>query len=125
MTDLLHIPSARLVVWYKGEEALMLNKALLDQQLCWENLERLKDLHVRRLEIEDAMEDRSYVTTNIWTEIQFQLQDAWKFPRDSRYHRFWDIPSCTCPKLDNDDRYPSDLYIIDMSCRLHGNGEKE
>lgn len=114
--------SAELVVWYKGKEVLLLNKKLLDQQNCWENLQLIKDLHLKRLELEELMSavGNPHVLVPQWEEIQFQLQDAWKFERDSRFHRFWTIPTCECPKMDNEDSYPTILYAMTTKCPIHG-----
>jgi hypothetical protein len=51
---------------------------------------------------------------------EFELQKLWGFPEDSKFHRFWHTPKCTCPKLDNDDNYPSGYYSINLQCKLHG-----
>jgi len=126
--DPLHVPSAKLVVWHKGKEKSLIDKALLDKQNCWQNLELIKELCSNRLHIEDQMAeidsflDLPDAIKNLndqWTEIQFKLQEAWGFERNSKMHRFWDIPACECPKLDNDDAYPSGYYVIDENCKLH------
>jgi len=57
---------------------------------------------------------------NVITNIEFELQDLWGFSRDIRYHKFWELPQCQCPKLDNEDRYPFGHYFINESCPLHG-----
>jgi len=127
--DPLHIPSAQLVVMHNGKEALVLNKALMDQQNCWGNLEHIKWLHAVRLRLEDkiveiAVTDLPTEEFNIllgqWEALQFELQKAWGFPRNAKFHRFWDMKGCTCPKMDNNDRYPSGIYITAGDCPIHG-----
>lgn len=54
------------------------------------------------------------------TELEFGLQKLWGFPLDYDWHRFWEIPGCACPKMDNEDRYPYGNYIINQKCRIHG-----
>lgn len=126
--DPLHIPSAELVVWHEGKEHMMLNKSLMDQQNCWTNLKLLKELHSKRLHVEDEMAeidpfldlpDAIKSLCNQWTDIQYQLQKAWGFSKNSKMHRFWDIPACKCPKMDNDDAYPSGYYVTVEDCKLH------
>lgn len=46
-----------------------------------------------------------------WAENQYALQRAWGFPEDPNYHRAWWIKGCTCPKMDNDDNYPTGYSI--------------
>ena len=121
--DPLHIPSADLVVWHKGKEHMMLNKALMDQQNCWENLETLKSLHKKRLKIEDKLADKRRknfkALLNEWTLNQYALQKAWGFPENAKYHRFWDIPACACPTMDNSDSWPHGFYVKSGGCRIH------
>lgn len=121
--DPLHIPYQDLVVNYNGKEVLMLNKALLDQQNAWDNLEEIKETHWLKLvicemvqETEDASELKSLAQD--LTEIEFYLQELWGFPKDIKFHRFWEYPKCECPKFDNLDAYPYASYIS-SNCRLH------
>lgn len=127
MSKDLHVPSAKLVVMYKGKEVMMLNKALLDQQNCWDNLNELKDLHSQRLALEDRLAEGKGDAKLLsrWTLIQFALQKAWGFPEDAKFHRFWDMKGCECPKLDNSDRYPHGFYSMNMGCPIHGTSYKE
>jgi hypothetical protein len=53
-------------------------------------------------------------------DIEYRLQDLWGFTRDSAYFKRWYRPRCTCPKMDNNDRYPTEHYITTMDCPLHG-----
>jgi len=126
--DPLHIPYAELVVWHNGKENMMLNKSLLDQLNRWTSLDLLKELHSKRLHIEDEMEeinseglpkDKIKNLHDQWTENQYKLQKAWGFQEDGKKHRFWDIPACKCPKMDNDERYPTGYYVISEGCKLH------
>ena len=94
-----------LTVKYKDQE-IKLNEKLLDRQDCWDNLDELKATHLSRLIVEHAMglTDDAQDIKNLnktWTELQFKLQELWGFPKNQDYHRFWDIPACTCPKMDN------------------------
>lgn len=56
-------------------------------------------------------------------QIEYLLQDAWGFPRDKKYHKFWWAINCTCPVSDNMDRYPTGNYIVNSDCPLHGEGK--
>lgn len=121
--DPLHIPSARLVVWHKGKETILINKRLLDMQNCWENLETIKELHSEKLHIYDEMNETDdpgllLLFDALLTNIEFELQALWKFTQDINFHRFWERPKCTCPKLDNIDNYPY-RQIISGDCPLH------
>ncbi len=128
MKKRLNILYKELVVEYKGKEVLILNKALLDQQKCWENLEHLKAVHKERLKLEDKMKRVKRIKTlrkydEKYTELEFELQELWGFPRNANYHRFWNRPQCECPKLDNEDAYLSGYYVVNGHCKLHGHSK--
>lgn len=55
-----------------------------------------------------------------WTANEFELQKLWGFPEDQQYHKFWKMQGCTCPKMDNEDAYPTGFYVNNGSCPLHG-----
>lgn len=122
--DPLHVPYQDLCVMYDGKEMMMLNKALLDRQNAWGNLEEIKEVHWLKIciyHLLDAETDielmRSYAKD--LEQIEFKLQELWGFEANARYHRFWEYPKCSCPEMDNRDSYPHRSYITD-ACVLHG-----
>lgn len=123
--DSLHINEDKLVVYYNGKPALKLNKELLDQQNCWANLEEIKKLHQEKLKLFETMKNtndnkllKNY--DSVLTELEYKLQELWKFSKNSNYHKFWERPKCKCPKIDNYDAYPTGYYVVNESCPLHG-----
>lgn len=122
--DPVHIPTGSLVVFYEGQPKIMLNKALLDQQNCWENLEAIKEVHWLKLMFNEliretnSLKELKELVKDI-TECEFELQRLWGFPEDIKFHKFWLTSGCTCPKLDNEDIYPSTNYWISGNCLLH------
>lgn len=114
-----------LTVKYKDSE-ISLNPKLLDEQDCWENVEVLLETHLEKLKIFEKMEEsedpeKLQAFDREITKLERKLQDLWGFRVNNNYHKFWDRPKCKCPKMDNDDRYPSSSYIIAGNCPLHGN----
>jgi len=112
-----------------GRIITRINPLLLDTQNCWDRLEDIKELHkvkyMLMVEMKAAYDAglRKDVLTSYAeriTEIEFKLQDAWGFPRNNYYHRFWDLPGCKCPKMDNDDRWPTGMYVYSGDCPIHG-----
>jgi len=72
-------------------EKLFLNQALLkSQNISREGEAKLLELHNFRLEIENAMDgadqENLEALRKAWTGVQFLLQDAWGFERDSHFH---------------------------------------
>jgi len=123
--DPLHIPSARYTVVHKGKEVLTLNKALLDRQLAWHNLDKILALHSEKLHLYDMMletEDNDFLMLcdEYCTLIEFELQEAWGFTQDKNFHMFWQRPRCLCPKLDNNENWGTKYSIIVHDCPLHG-----
>ena len=58
---------------------------------------------------------------NKWyTANEFYLQSLWGFPLDANYHMFWNLPGCTCPKIDNYDSWGTVYHIVASDCPLHG-----
>lgn len=107
----------------------MLNdKLAVKQGLDETTREVINKLHLLREFIED------YKTTNPkkikflykeWYENELLLQKLWKFKVDENYIRFWEFPYCTCPKMDNEDRYPTGHYIVHGDCPVHGEEAKK
>ena len=46
---------AKTIVEYKGKKVSVVPESLLTQQDCWENLDQIKDLHIKRLELYDRI----------------------------------------------------------------------
>lgn len=114
-----------LEVVYNGMPIYKLNKHLLERQNCVENLQKIKDAHISKLTVYSKIEKTSdkqelKKLANLITEIEFNLQELWKFPKDKNFHKFWETPKCLCPKMDNMDSYPHGYYIISSDCPLHG-----
>jgi len=122
--DALHIPNDQLVVTYNGKERYILSKRLIDQQNCWSNLEEIKEAHWLKLMIYEMIEEETdpkmlKSLAQDLTEIEYYLQELWKFDRDSNFHMFWEYPKCQCPSMDNRDMYPY-RQVINLGCPLHG-----
>lgn len=112
-----------LVIVYKGK-LTVLNQNLLNKQLCWPNLEEIREAHWLKLMIYEMIEESDneaeiHSLGLDLTEIEYELQRLLKFKKDSAFHRFWEYPKCSCPKLDNMYNYPY-RAIFNLSCLLHG-----
>lgn len=125
--DPLHVGWDQLTVKdLEGKERFILNKRLLDAQLCWGNLEAIKAAHTLKLLFYTMIEEETNpamlkeLSQDI-TECEFELQKLWHFTEDAKFHRFWETPKCVCPRMDNEDAYPTGYYVTNLSCPLHGN----
>lgn len=113
-------------VYHNGEYVTTINKNLIEKlKITSSNLKLIKSLHEVKYVLHKNIlntDDSDIIKKNVeqLTDIEFQLQKAWGFKENKNYHRFWETPKCTCPKMDNDDSYPSGYYVIDSICPLHG-----
>ncbi len=114
-----------------GNVICYLNARLLDQQGIHKDkagkvkFERLKELHRSRHYVELTMKNTTAPGIlkhlgYVWTMIQYALQQEWGFREDPKFHEFWNLPKCTCPKLDNEDRHPAGKPIFNIDCPIHG-----
>ena len=109
---------------------VLLNPQLLEaQQVPKHRQNRLIILHDHRIDLtfEMATANKQDIKdivllrqiANRITKIDFLLQRLWGFTQDIRYHRWFELPCCSCPK---DVEY-GEPYIdpeIDDNCVLHG-----
>lgn len=95
------------------------------QNISDETLKKIVDLHVQRILLEESFVSPTNTMTGEeyheqWTKNQCDLQNLWGFGVDYNYHMFWRMSGCDCPKLDNQDNYPSGPYYFNSSCKVHG-----
>ena len=114
-----------LTVYYNDKPVTMINPHLLNKQnRTMSDLIKIKELHVRRIDIENQLQtcriEDKRVLLECWTDVQYQLQKQWGFPEDAKFHRFWDMLGCGCPKMDNSERCGTGYAVINKSCPIHG-----
>lgn len=108
------------------------NPKLADKQNVSElNRKVIDKLHILRYFIEQNVKELVLVKDELkqelvlanyeeWFENEKLLQELWNFPEDENYIKFWTFPACSCPKMDNDDAYPTGFYIHSQGCLIHG-----
>jgi hypothetical protein len=109
------------------KRTIVLNSNLIVRQRIDDlTVDRIKKLHTIKncfldlMHLENDSKKLKDLTSKI-TQIEFQLQKLWNFPQDEYYHRFWELPKCECPKMDNIECYGTGHRYINPQCRLHGN----
>lgn len=116
----------KFAVVYKGDVKFYLNFRLAEKQkVSDENIEKLKEVHVRKLEVFDKMketEDKNLLKELAITveNIEFELQKLWGFEEDKNMHEWYMVPKCACPKIDNHDNRGTEFKIINLDCPVHG-----
>ena len=111
-----------------GNVLYYLNQHLVRQMGITEaGLEEFKCLHQKRVALLRQMEETPaeytvmlHAFAEALTQIEYETQDAWGFARDKNFHRFWEVPRCCCPRMDNEDAYPTGYYVVNKSCPVHG-----
>lgn len=93
------------------------------------DLPALKNCLLEKLKIYSEIEktNKKDLTSfdNRLTNVEFNLQILYGVDEDINFHRFWETPKCTCPKIDNTLKYPFGDYEIDANCPIHKNRKVE
>jgi hypothetical protein len=127
--DMTYDENKKYEVWYEGDRIHWINPQMAKRQkLSDEGLENLKAMHCERLKLYARIsffigaEETDYIPSLMkeYTALEYKMQECWGFPKDAGYHRFWDIPACTCPRMDNEDRLGTKYSIFSQECPLHG-----
>ena len=123
------LDTADYAVNFKGVPQYYLSKSIaLRNNITLEQLEKLKQLHVRKLELFEQMAqetDRVILRKMAaeFEQIEFKMQENWNFPQDRNMHEWYTAPQCTCPKMDNRDNRGTKYRTINLSCPVHGGEE--
>lgn len=86
-------------------------------------LSKLKNCLLEKLKIYDVIENSDENLDQYYkklTDLEYNMQILYGEQEDIDFHRFWDTPKCTCPKIDNVERYPTGYYLFDKNCPIHG-----
>lgn len=113
------------IVYFEGKPHHSLNVELVKKQnLSDEKIERIKHLHVIRLDLHKkmALYEDSKVLQNMFqdiTDLEYELQELWGFQPDITKQPWFKVPKCTCPKMDNEDDKPYLQHFV-LTCPIHG-----
>lgn len=81
-----------------------------------QDLYEVADSYIEQLESEIDIQN----TLEKLTEVEFLIQEAWTFGRNSDYHYFSFKPdNCKCPKIDNMDMIGSKYRVYNSICPIH------
>ena len=121
MDDIIKYP----VYDLNGNRITYLNNVLVKkQQLTQSNIAELLKLHTQRYTIRLLADMCNPQMLKMYAkmdeEVDVLMQIEWHFPLNKNYYKFWEFPRCTCPKMDNNDAYPSGHYVINNDCIVHG-----
>jgi len=113
-------------ITFYNDRKMIINQELAEKRgISDETIRQIQRLHLLREALKDIMatvENQELLPGLALTlqDLDFQLQDHWGFVRDPSFHRWFDVPRCTCPKLDNEENLGrSDMAIISSNCPVH------
>ena len=112
------------VVNYKTYSTVI-SETLLTQRNVSENLELIKNCHLDKFKVFSKMEktddsNKLKKCAKQIESIEFKLQGLWGFPLDRNYHKWFNVPKCSCPKIDNLERLGTEYRIFEEGCPVHG-----
>ena len=110
---------------FKLRNTVINSNLVVRQKISFEEVDKIKKLHTLKNCYLDLMHkysepDKLKYFSSIITQIEFQLQKLWGFPQNEYYHRFWELPKCECPKMDNIETYGTGHRWFNPQCRIHG-----
>jgi len=109
-----------------NKPTMYLNPRLVEKQkLNEEEINALLLSHeLRKVIFEMSRNSKSKIEqkflANMFEALEYEQQLLWKFPLDASFHRFFDFPGCTCPKMDNEERSGCPDKIYSGDCPAHG-----
>ena len=102
-----------------------LNKVLVDRNnLAEENIANIERLHRVKHYIFEYMNntddpEKLKKLANLVELVEYKLQSTWGFNIDKNYHRWFEVPKCSCPKMDNAQYIGLGYKVINKECKIH------
>lgn len=118
----------KITVNYKGKK-IILSESFINKNNAMNNLKILKSLFLKRMKLYDKMEktDKQQELRILADKVlknEYLIQEAYNLKRNNDYFRFWELPKCSCPKMDNREMLGLGKgYIYSSECIIHGNIE--
>jgi len=87
-----------------------------------DNIEPLKNCLLAKLKLYHKIQTSDKNLNSYYkklTDNEFNMQLLYGLDENINYHRFWETPKCTCPKIDNVVNYPNGKYTFDKNCPIH------
>ncbi len=108
-----------------NKPAYDLNPALiLKNKLTRDEVKQLIQLHQSKIVLFNEAEkeiDRVKLQALVadLENLEFEIQACSKLRRDKNYHRWFDFPKCTCPKVENEQNLSTAKRVINPNCIAH------
>ena len=108
-----------------GKYKIKLSRFFLENNKAEGNLEAIKDKFKNKFKLfteMDKTDDSAQLKelADKVTENEFEIQELFNFSRDANFHRFWEMPKCKCPVMDNQDYWGLQYAVFNSNCPIHG-----
>lgn len=110
-----------------GDRITRLNQRLATKQgVTDDELHALRASHQLRFylfQIANANKDHPLtlqMLARLFSNLESEQQELWHFGADLNFQRFFDLPGCTCPRMDNEERLGTPYKIHNTTCPIHG-----
>lgn len=114
------------IIELKNGKKFFLNKETLKKQkVSIKNILLLKKEYIKKFMIFEKMKatdnKKDLIELNKKVlKLEFKIQKLWNFPKDANFHRWFDVPKCSCPKSDNYLALGTKFRHINKNCPIHG-----
>jgi len=106
----------------------MVNVELAKERgLSEQTIAEIRGRHIERDQIEQEMASRQPDDViglrrlfKRWRANEYALQVLWGFRKNKHLHRDFNLPHCTCPKMDNEDALGTPYRWVTERCVYHG-----
>lgn len=104
---------------------IFLNPRFLSMRKAWDNIFEINHYFKTKLSIHEAMlmADNKYTLKTLetaWKSNEYKIQELFHFEKNSDFHRFWEMPKCACPSMDNQELWGTKQTIYSYDCPYHG-----
>lgn len=113
------------VIGIDGRILTRLNQRLAERQnVSDKQLEALQLSHQLRWMLFETAKQQTdplklRLLANVFESLESEQQKLWNFDVNKDFHRFFDFPGCTCPKMDNAERIGTPYHIYSANCPIH------
>lgn len=108
---------------YRGKKYFVNALLLKQRNVSVAVAEEIIKLHKRRLWLYDymgkALEVELPQLAQEVEDLECELQELWGFRRDRTKHRWFMVPRCSCPKMDNGELLGTEYRIVFEDCPVH------
>lgn len=114
-----------------GKYGIVLSPSFLRQNNAEDNLKLIKRLMKTKFKLYQQMDlqDTQYALRELSKgvkENEFKIMEAYNFEPDANKFRFWEMPKCSCPTMDNQERWGQGVgFYVSSSCLIHGDDRAE